>query len=89
MAHWFKLHSSGFGATPANWKGWLFTGLFIAATIASSVAFFVYKSDLSATTIAVWLGIVTVLELLFLYVAWKKTDEPWRLPLRNQTKQER
>ena len=27
-SYWFKPHSYGYGATPANWRGWAATGRF-------------------------------------------------------------
>jgi hypothetical protein len=32
--HWFVATKRGFGATPANWKGWAAVAVFIAANVA-------------------------------------------------------
>ena len=32
--YWFKPHAYGFGATPANWKGWAAVGGYLMALLA-------------------------------------------------------
>jgi hypothetical protein len=78
MSYWFKQRTYGFGASPANWKGWAAIAVFVAVGIAISAAFYWIRDGLDWITIAIWLAVWTVLDLVFIYVAWKKTQGGWR-----------
>ena len=78
MTYWFKPKRYGWGATPANWKGWLATFGFIAIAYAFIAGLIAFRSELTIGAVIAWaVGLVAV-ELLFIWVAWKKTDGVWR-----------
>ncbi len=73
MTGWFKPHRYGFGASPGNWKGWLATlGCMLVAAFLGAIQ---ERGYLSLTA---WAVAVTWVVLLFIWIAWKKTDGAWR-----------
>jgi hypothetical protein len=48
---WFKPKSHGYGMEPANWKGWLVTAIYCAATIALAL--------MTGESAAQWLAFLT------------------------------
>ena len=78
MTYWFKPHRYGIGATPANWRGWLATVGFIAIAYAFLAGIVAYRSELTVETVIVWAVAFVALELLFVWIAWKKTNGAWR-----------
>ena len=68
MSYWFRPKYYGYGATPANWKGWLATAVFIAMIAAIA----------SGPLDALRVGAFAALLALFVWIAWKKTDGAWR-----------
>jgi hypothetical protein len=78
MTYWFKPKRYGWGATPANWKGWLATFGFIAIVYAFLAGVVAFRSELSVGTVIAWaIGFVAA-EFIFIWIAWKKTDGAWR-----------
>jgi hypothetical protein len=68
MSYWFRPKYYGYGATPANWKGWLAIAVFVAL----AAVIFSGAADL-------WrFGAFAALLALFAWIVWKKTDGPFR-----------
>jgi hypothetical protein len=80
-AHWFKPKRYGYGATPANWKGWAATAAFILVVLATSLFSFAWQlngaTQPSTWRIALWLILVSVLVGGFVLLARAKTDGQW------------
>jgi hypothetical protein len=68
MSYWFRPKYYGYGATPANWKGWLATAVFMALIPAIA----------GALVDPLRIGAFAALIALFVWIAWKKTDGAWR-----------
>jgi hypothetical protein len=68
MSYWFRPKYYGYGATPANWKGWLATAVFIALVAA------IASGPVDALRIEAFAALIAV----FVWIAWKKTDRAWR-----------
>jgi hypothetical protein len=78
MTYWFKPKRYGYGAAPANWRGWLATVGFIVIAYAFLAGIVAYRSELTVETVIVWAVAFVALELAFIWIAWKKTDGVWR-----------
>ena len=70
---WFRPKRFGYGATPTNWKGWAFVGLFalvIVAVVLVSIA----------KAIPAWLTALIILALTGAIIPFikAKTDGEWR-----------
>jgi hypothetical protein len=78
MTYWFKPKRYGWGATPANWRGWLATFGFIAIIYAFLAGIVAYRSELTVEAVIVWAVAFVAVELLFIWIAWKKTNGAWR-----------
>jgi hypothetical protein len=77
--YWFRPHTYGYGATPANWKGWLAVAVF-ALAVGLLAALFTLASGgrpTPAMTLAWSMG-VCVLAAGFVLLARAKTDGQWR-----------
>jgi hypothetical protein len=81
MSHWFKPHSYGYGATPANWKGWavsLAFGIAVAAsTLVLAASQQIAGSDPNIWLICAWLAGVGLLTGAFICLTRAKTDGHW------------
>jgi len=79
--HWFRPKAYGFGATPANWKGWAATAAFVLVVLATTLVAFGWQPDggtpPNVSQIAVWGFVVTVLTGGFVWLARAKTDGQW------------
>jgi hypothetical protein len=79
--HWFKPHSYGYGATPANWKGWAATVAFVLVVLATSLVAFGWQPDSgtppSTWQIAAWAVVTAILTGGFVWLARAKTDGQW------------
>jgi hypothetical protein len=79
--HWFIPKAYGYGAAPANWKGWAALGLFMAAMIAASYLLLASEpgggSGPGALRIAVWAVAISMLTIGFIVLARGKTDGQW------------
>ena len=79
--YWFKPKSYRYGATPANWKGWVATLAFLGLVFA--VPFLIAASQQSSGSapsgwaIGVWMSTVPVLVAGFVWLARAKTDGQW------------
>jgi hypothetical protein len=79
--HWFTPKTYGYGATPANWKGWAATAAFVVAMAAASLVLLAWQSNAGsgpgALRIAVWALAFSMLTLGFIGLARAKTDGQW------------
>jgi hypothetical protein len=71
MSYWFRVKHYGWGASPANWKGWLAITVFVA------LMFFI-RVALKPGNAPVQVGASLLLMALFAWIAWKKTEGAWR-----------
>ena len=80
-SYWFKPHTHGYGATPANWKGWAATLAFVAVLLAASLVLFAWQfgqpSGPAVWQIAVWALCVAVATWAFVRLCRAKTDGQW------------
>jgi hypothetical protein len=79
--YWFKPKTYGYGATPANWKGWAATAAFVAVLTAVALVVFGWQPNPgtrpSSWQIAAWLLADAVLVGAFVWLARAKTDGQW------------
>jgi hypothetical protein len=79
--YWFTPKSHGYGATPANWKGWVATFAFLGLVFATPFLLAASQqkpgSAANGWAISVWLLIVPVLVAGFVWLARAKTDGKW------------
>ena len=79
--YWFKPKRYGYGATPANWKGWVATAAFVAVLAVGSLLGFGWQPNggtpPSTWQIAAWLLAVAILTGGFVRLARAKTDGQW------------
>ncbi len=70
MSYWFRPKRYGWGASPANWKGWLATAVFVVLVLAVNL-------ELAREMPLIYLGIFALMLALFALIVWKKTEGPW------------
>jgi len=70
-SYWFRPKRYGWGASPANWKGWLATGIFLVLILAVNLA-------LAGEPPLFQVGAFAVLLALFVWIVWNKTEGDWR-----------
>lgn len=78
---WFKPRRYGYGAAPANWKGWAATAAYLLITVALTIQLIVREAGPAGPAPAQWMTWVVVLLVLtaaFLVVVRAKTDGQWR-----------
>jgi hypothetical protein len=77
---WFKPKAYGYGAQPANWKGWLATLVYAAALLGLAYALFANRGGQppDLLTMVIWFATVGVLTLVFVAFAKAKTGGEWR-----------
>ena len=68
---WFRPKRFGFGATPTNWKGWLFIGLMVALLVAMRLILLPGNAVAFGGGVVVWIAIVTA-------VCAAKSKGQWR-----------
>ncbi len=78
MTYWFKPKRYGYGASPANRKGWLVTFGFVAILYAFLAVIVAHRDELSVGAFFAWAVGFVVAEVIFIWIAWKKTDRDWR-----------
>ena len=81
-SHWFKPKTHGYGAQPANWKGWAATFGFVVIELAL-VAVLLVVPALSGGTFSLWRVFVVIvmsgfLTLGFVWLAKVKTEGEWK-----------
>jgi hypothetical protein len=78
---WFKPKTYGYGASPANWRGWVATAAFVAVVLAVSLVTFGWQPNPGTQPnfwqIAAWLLAVAILTGGFVWLARTKTDGQW------------
>jgi hypothetical protein len=79
--HWFIPKTYGYGATPANWKGWAVLGLFMAGLIGGSYLLLAWQPSSGtgpgALRNGVWAVANSMLTVGFIVLARAKTDGQW------------
>jgi hypothetical protein len=77
MEYWFRPHRYGFGATPANWKGWAVSLIYVAvmAMLASALA---PSPSSNGAEVLAWIAALCLTTAFFVWIAWRKTDGQWR-----------
>lgn len=78
---WFKPKTRGYGASPANWKGWLATLAYVFGVLVFSLLWFGLNRRASTVSIGEWavgLSGLVAASLVFLVVAKRKTQGEWR-----------
>lgn len=79
---WFKPKTHGYGAAPANWKGWAATLAFVVIELLLVwVLFFgpiLARGEPSPGRIIVWALCSVGLTVGFIWLAKAKTDGDWR-----------
>ena len=79
--YWFKPHTHGYGATPANWKGWAAVAMFGAVICALSLSLVTLPAGMPASAVAwqaaTWAILVAVLTLAFIRFCRSRTDGEW------------
>ena len=80
-SYWFKPHSYGYGATPANWRGLAATGAFLVILLSASLVLVALElkpgTGSSFWQIAAWWLGVAALTIGFVWLARAKTDGQW------------
>lgn len=79
---WYKPKTHGYGAAPANWKGWAFIALFALYVFAVSAIFVVIPLmqmlELPLIRYIFWAFLVVLGGLIFVKITAAKTDGAWR-----------
>jgi hypothetical protein len=79
--YWFKPKAYGYGATPANWKGWVATVAFVAVLPIISIVLLASQqngpSGPGTWQIGAWALTIAALTLGFICLARAKTDGQW------------
>lgn len=79
---WFKPKTHGYGAAPANWKGWAAISVVVVGNLALMAVLLLWP--MAAGTVpsigrfVLFLLLDTLLVLGFLAIARRKTDGEWR-----------
>jgi hypothetical protein len=76
--YWFKPKSHGYGAEPANWKGWLATAVYVIAATGCSLLWFIPQVATGVSTWLIWAVGMVALALLFILVVKRKMDGVFR-----------
>jgi hypothetical protein len=79
--YWFKPKTKGYGATPANWKGWAATLAFLGIMMVSTLVLVASQQNSGSAprdwVIALWVVGIAVLTGGFVWLARAKTDGQW------------
>jgi hypothetical protein len=70
MSYWFRNKRYGYGASPANWKGWLATLIFVALLA-------VLNLELAGQPPLIHFGSFAALLVAFLWLVWSKSEGDW------------
>ena len=80
--YWFRPKTYGYGATPANWKGWAATLAFVAVLFAVTwrqmIAPALAHVGPVPQELAIWLGVQAVLIAGFIALCHAKTEGGWK-----------
>jgi uncharacterized membrane protein YagU involved in acid resistance len=77
-AYWFRPKKYGYGATPANWQGWVATFAMLTLLLGSiwAMNYLIDHSDFAGWLI--WAAVVAAITLGFVEFSRRKTDGQWR-----------
>ena len=79
---WFKPKTHGYGASPANWKGWAAMAAYVGGTAAMTVPLMVVPSldhdGPALWQLALWVVLFCVATSTFVRLARGKTAGEWR-----------
>ncbi len=80
--HWFRPKTYGYGATPANWKGWAVVLLTVAIT-AAATAVLIVSPQINGTPpafpqVLLWAAIVAVTVAGLVVLSRTKTEGEWK-----------
>ena len=79
---WFRPKTYGYGATPANWKGWVAVLLTVAVTAVATVVLIVSPQISGAppapAQVAEWAAIVAVTVAGLVVLSRAKTEGEWK-----------
>ncbi len=80
--YWFRAKTHGYGATPANWKGWAAVLVTVAVTSVAT-AVLIVSPQISGTPpapaqVAVWAAIVAVTVAGLVVLSRAKTEGEWK-----------
>jgi len=78
---WFKPKTHGYGAAPANWKGWAAVLGFVAFEIALALWLMVLPAaypELGAPKVAMWLVAMVATTVAFVWICRTKTAGDWQ-----------
>jgi predicted lysophospholipase L1 biosynthesis ABC-type transport system permease subunit len=78
MSYWFKTKQQGLANTPTNWKGWAVAFGFLVVLLAFLTVLIAARHHLNLLFFEVWAAAFIVIELIFIWIAWKKTDGAWQ-----------
>lgn len=80
--YWFKPKTYGYGATPANWMGWVatlvFLALFLSVTWLLIMAPALARSGPTPLDLLVWLVLQIMLIASFVIVCHARTEGGWK-----------
>jgi hypothetical protein len=76
--YWFRPKRYGFGATPATWEGWAFTGLMVASVAVASWLLLGRGAGFGIAGAIVWAVLFVALIVGFIIVTKAKTEGAWR-----------
>ena len=81
MSYWFKPKTHGYGASRANWRGWVATAVFVTVLLGVSVLLLASQqnspSGLLAWQLSTWAPFSAILALGFILLACAKTSGQW------------
>lgn len=79
QTHWFRPKRYGYGAEPANWRGWVATVIYLAIALAIAWAGMIAPAleGREQTTILPWIALFGV-TLAFIWLCRVKSDGEWR-----------
>lgn len=74
---WFRQKRYGFGAAPASWQGWALTIVYVAAMVATALAW--APSDQPGAPLSMrFLAVSAALTIAYVVIAWRTTEGGWR-----------
>ena len=77
--YWFKPKGFGYGAKPASWEGWAFTGAYVfAVTVAAIVLLSSHGEARSLGAWVVFIVFTLCLTAIFALFCKAKTEGEWR-----------
>jgi RsiW-degrading membrane proteinase PrsW (M82 family) len=79
--YWFKPRTYGYGATPANWRGWVAVAAYVAVVLALVLAVTAWPEDLprgpAAWQVVTAMAMIGALTWGFVRLCRARTDGEW------------